>query len=329
MFNRSGARVVFLALFLLLSIAGCDIGLTYDPPLRIASAPWIGYTPFYVARDRRLYGDMDVRIAEFSTDFDAARASADGRVELTCGTLSDVLRQRDQGTDLTIVAALDFSNGADGIVARPPIADVAGLRGKRVGAEIGTLTHFVLLRALERAKVDEREVTIVNVAMEQALLALEKGEVDAVSLWEPYLTKAEGLGGKRIFSSAEIPGEILDVLAARTEVLATRSGDIERVLVGWNGALDLIRRDPSASLPVMAAHVEMTVPDLKVSLATVELVDLKQNLRLFERAAGGGSVWDAYSRAATFMTQNKLVKGPPADADAVLNPALLQRAAAP
>ncbi len=321
--------MVFMALFLLLSIAGCDIGLTYDPPLRIASAPWIGYTPFYVARDRRLYGDMDVRIAEFSTDFDAARAGADGRVELVCGTLSDILRQRDQGTDLTIVAALDFSKGADGIVARPPIADVAGLRGKRVGAEVGTLTHFVLLRALERAKVEEREVTIVNVAMEQALLAFEKGEVDAVSLWEPYLTKAEATGGKRIFSSAEIPGEILDVLAARTEVLATRSGDIERVLLAWGGALDVIRRDPSASLPVMAAHVDMTVPDLKESLATIELVDLKQNLRLFERAAGGGSAWDAYSRAASFMTQNKLVKRPPADADAVLKPALLQRAAGP
>jgi NitT/TauT family transport system substrate-binding protein len=320
---------LLLALPALFALTACDIGPTYEPPVRIATAPWIGYMPFYVARDRRLYGDMEVRIAEFSTDFDAARAAVDGRVELVCGTFSDILRQRDQGSDLRIIAVLDFSKGADGIVARPPITDVAGLRGKRVGAEIGTLTHFVLLRALERANVNEGEVTVVNVAMEGALEALDKGEVDAASLWEPFLSKAERAGAKRVFSSAEIPGEILDVLAVPNDVLAPRARDIERVLRGWDGALGVIQREPEATLPEMAERLDMPIPELKESLTTIELVDLKQNRRLFERSGGEGSVWAAYSRAANFMTKNKLVKSPPTDPETVLQPFLLQRAAAP
>jgi NitT/TauT family transport system substrate-binding protein len=318
-----------LLLLALLALAGCDLAPTYEPPVRIATAPWLGYTPFYIARDRRLYGDMDVRIAEFSTDFDAARAVADGRVELFCGTLFDILRQRDQGADLRIVAALDFSNGADGIVARPPITDVAGLRGKRVGAEIGTLTHFVLLRALQRANVAEGEVTIVNVAMDGALEALNKGDVDAASLWEPFLSRAERAGAKRVFSSADIPGEILDVLAVPSEVLAARPKDIERVLRAWEGALGVIQREPEATLPAMAERLGMSIPELKESLTTIELIDLKQNRRLFERSDGAGSAWAAYSRAGSFMTKNKLVKSPPTDPETVLQPFLLQRAAAP
>jgi NitT/TauT family transport system substrate-binding protein len=321
--------MAFLLGLALFALAGCDIGPTYEPPVRIATAPWLGYMPFYIARDRRLYGDMDVRIAEFSTDFDAARATADGRVELFCGTLSDILRQRDHGVDLRIVAALDFSKGADGIVARPPITDVAGLRGKRVGAEIGTLTHFVLLRALERANVAEGEVTIVNVAMDGALEALDKGDVDAASLWEPFLSKAERAGARRVFTSAEIPGEILDVLSVPSDVLAARPKDIERVLRAWDGALGVIQREPEATLPGMAERLDMSIPELKEGLTTIELVDLKQNRRLFERSGGAGSVWAAYSSAGSFMTKNKLVKSPPADPETVLQPFLLQRAAAP
>jgi NitT/TauT family transport system substrate-binding protein len=326
---RAGGCLFLAALFFIIALTGCDIGLTYEPPVRIITAPWIGYTPFYIARDRGLYGDMDVRIAEFGTDFDAARAAADGRAELTCGTFADFMRQRDQGVDLKIVAALDFSKGADGIVARPPIEDVAGLRGKRVAAEIGTLTHFVLLRALERAKVGEGEVTIVNIAMDEALAALEKGEVDAASLWEPFLSKAEKAGGKRVFSSAEIPGEILDVLAVPSDVLARRAGDIERVLRAWDSALGVIRREPEATLPIMAERLEMTVPELKESLTTIELIDLEQNARLFSRSGGGESAWDAYSRAASFMVQNKLVKSAPADPSVVLKPLFPKRGAAP
>ena len=326
--DRASAAPVILGLLLviaLFALAGCDIGPTYAPPVRIATAPWLGYTPFYIARDRGLYGDMEVRIAEFSTDFDAARAVLDGRVEVMCGTFADILRQRDQGADLKIVAALDFSKGADGIVARAPIADVAGLRGKRVGVEIGTLTHFVLLRAIERANVKVEEITLVNFAMDGALEALEKGDLDAASLWEPFLSKAEKSGARRVFSSAEIPGEILDVLAVPGDVLAARPRDIERVLRGWDGALGVIAAEPEATMPKMAERMGMSVPELKESLTTIELVDLKQNRRLFERSGGAGSIWDAYSRAASFMTQNSLLNRPAADPEAVLKPFLIQR----
>lgn len=318
-----------MAIPLLGLVTGCDIAPKYEPPLRIAMAPWPGYTPLYLARARRLFGETEVKIASFSTDFDAFRAVSDSRADVLCGSMFDILRVLDGGVDIKIIHILDFSKGADGVVARAGIEKVEDLRGKRVAVEVGTLTHFVLIRALRRAGVRDGEVTIVNLAMEPAASALERGEIDAAGFWEPFLTKASRGGAARtIFSSAEIPGEILDVLAVRGEVLERRLEDIERVLSGFSGALGLIEREPTAALPLMAEHMEVTEQELKETLGTIELVDIEQGLRLFDRGGGEQSAFHAYAKAAEFMRENKLLKGPPRDPEGVFDPALLRRVAA-
>lgn len=320
---RNRARALLCALSFIAS-TGCELGPKYEPPLRLATAPWIGYTPLHIARDRKLFGDLEIRIADFSTDFDARRSVSDRRVELLCSTLFDALRLIDHGTDLEVILVLDFSKGADGIVARPGVGGVRDLRGKRVAVEIGTLTQFVLLRALQRVGLDERDVTLVNLANEAAEDALAKGHIDAAALWEPFLSRAERKGGHRIFSSTEIPGEILDVLSVRRDALENRPGDIDSILVGWNGALGAIEREPRELEQAMAEHLDVTALEFHENMAGIEFVDFEQNRQLFDRSSER-SVWAAYARTTEFMVQNKLLALPPRAAEDVFNPAPLRR----
>jgi NitT/TauT family transport system substrate-binding protein len=308
-----------------LLLTGCDIGPKYEPPLRIGTGLWPGYTPLHIARDRGLFGETEVKIATFSTDYDASRAFRDGRIEVLCGTLGDTLRSIDQGNDVRIVLVLDFSNGADGIAARPEITKISDLRGKRVAVEVGTLTHFVLIRALEMASLNESDVTLKNLGMDEATAALGKGDVDAAALWEPFLTKAERGGARRVFSSAEIPGEILDVLAVRTDALRDRPRDVDRIIQAWGAALDLVRQRPHEAEPIMMAQLDMSAQELHESLAELELVDLAQNLELFDAKPPRPSVRTSYAQVAAFMAQHKLLTHPARAAEDIIDPAPLRR----
>jgi NitT/TauT family transport system substrate-binding protein len=64
----------------------------------------------------------------------------------------------------------NISHGADGIVAQPAIKSVANLRGKRVGAKLGTVNHLILLEALKLHQIKPEEVKIEIFLTKQRLI---------------------------------------------------------------------------------------------------------------------------------------------------------------
>ena len=59
------------------------------------------------------------------------------------------------------------------------------LRGKKMGYSPGSSSHFVLLRGLEGAGLRPEQVTLVKLEPTAMPEALERGDVDAFSAWEP------------------------------------------------------------------------------------------------------------------------------------------------
>ncbi len=291
--------------------AGCGFGRRPKPPFRLVVTPWVGNAPFYVAKERRFFGEIDLRIASFGTDFDAWRALSDDRADFTTGTMIDILRGCDVGVDLQVPAVTDFSSGADGIVAAPGIQAVADLAGRRVGVEVGTLTHFVLIRALEHAGLTEDRVTVSNMSMDEAMVQLDAGKIDAAPFWEPYLGKAAAVPGRRtIFTSREIPGEIVDVVAVRSHVVAERPELVGLLLEGWEKGLRLLRESPAEASPLAVKYLGMSVPEFGEALSGIALVTGEESRRMFDPASSP-SVWKAYDNAVRFAQKHKILTRPP------------------
>jgi NitT/TauT family transport system substrate-binding protein len=59
------------------------------------------------------------------------------------------------------------------------------LRGKRIATSPDTSAHFYLLKTLQSAGLSEQDATIVGMIPRDMPAALTRGEVDAVSIWEP------------------------------------------------------------------------------------------------------------------------------------------------
>ena len=73
------------------------------------------------------------------------------------------------------------------IVARRSagIRRLADLRGKKVGAPANTSAGYYLAKMLKTVKLAEPDVTVVPMAVADMAAAMKRGDVDAVSGWEP------------------------------------------------------------------------------------------------------------------------------------------------
>jgi ABC-type nitrate/sulfonate/bicarbonate transport system substrate-binding protein len=92
----------------------------------------------------------------------------------------------------TIVAASTGNVWIVGLVKQTSTAivtkgdvQVRGLTGKRIGYVEVSSAHHTLLQALASAGLNERQVKLVALGVDEMPDALERGDIDAFSAWEP------------------------------------------------------------------------------------------------------------------------------------------------
>lgn len=316
-----------LWLLVLLLAGACDAAKPV--PLRLGLSDWPGHAPFYGAAKLGNFGRTPVEIKGFSSNFDRNRAFAQGRLDVLATPLFDALRIADEGVPLKIVLLFDYSSGGDGIVARREIPNVAGLRGKRVSAELGAITHFVLLSALQKAGLTEADVQIVNLSVPEAADAFGRGKLDAATLWDPHLSRqAASDDAHKIFTSKEIPGQVIDVLVVHKAIADERSQDVTNIIRGWEQTLAAWRARPAEIEAVMAQESNRTPEGLRLDFAGMELLDLAKNRELFAPSAADQSVWTSYEATVRFMVHHQLLKRAAPDAKQILEPRFIEQARA-
>jgi sulfonate transport system substrate-binding protein len=103
------------------------------------------------------------------------------------------------GVPLVYAAADPPSPEAEAIVVpkSSKLQSLAELRGKRVALNRGSNVHYLLVKALESAKLTIHDLTVVYLAPADARSAFDSGQVDAWVIWDPFLAAAE-LSGARV-----------------------------------------------------------------------------------------------------------------------------------
>lgn len=258
-----------------------------NKPVRLGLSPWPGWFVWFWVRDGGFFAKhgVNVELVWFPVYSDSLQAFATGQVDGNSQTLSDTVVQAAKGVPLRIVLVNDISYGADALIARPQYQTVKDLKGKTVATELGTVDHFLLLQALRRNGLKERDIRLVNMTINDAGPAFIAGKLDAAVLWEPFLSKALTEGkGKILFSSRDTPGLIPDLLVFNQRAIRERPGEIGRILAAWFDALEAWRREPEKALTVMARYAAITVEEYRRLLSGVKVYTLEDNLAAFEMA---------------------------------------------
>lgn len=275
-------------------------------PLRVAYNVWPGFGPLYAAQTRNYYAPTTVDIRTFSSSYDAYRAFVDGQADVIGTTLFETMRMLDEGVPVKVIAVNDYSNGADAVVGRAGLTSLTDLKGKQVGVEIGTINHFILLLALQRAGLSEQDVTLVNLPVDASAKALSEGKLDAAALYDPYLSEQIRAGFVTLFSSAQVPGQVPSVLVARADVVAQRADRLGDLMRGRERALREWQAQPQSILNDMALPMRSTAEQLQADLQGLVLVDAAQQQRVFDQASAE-ALSKAFAATAAFMNDHKLL----------------------
>jgi len=150
--------------------------------------------------ERALGETTRVEWLEFPGGTQLVEALEAGRVDL--GVVGEVPPIFAQAARVPIVylAAEPPAPEAEAIVVHPesPIRTVADLRGKRVALNRGANVDYLVIRALEEARLHPDDVQLTFVPPTGARAAFESREVDAWAIWNPLLASIAETAGARI-----------------------------------------------------------------------------------------------------------------------------------
>ena len=292
---RLGAIVLLAGLLL----GGCDRAA--QPTIRVATNVWPGYEPLYLARTVGYFEKTAVELVEYPSASEVMRAYENALVDAAGITLDEALLLAAARPDFTIVAVMDYSNGADAILARPPARDLSALKGRTIGLENTALGSFFLSRALQIAGIDPASVTLVPMLVDEHERAYKSGRVDAVVTFEPVRTLLLKEGAVQVFDSSQIPGEIVDVLMVRTRTLQENPKAVKALIAGWFRALAYMQENPGKAHELMSARLGISPQEAAAAYEGLALPTQTENLR----ALFGPN---AELKAVATQMQEKLIK---------------------
>lgn len=264
--------------------------------LKLGHSTWVGYGPFYIARDKGFFKDegVDVELVIMEDTPIKMGALMAGQLDLVASTVDEFPIYMKPGIGLHYVMAVDNSKGGDGIVATKDITSVEQLKGKKVAFEEGSVSQFFLNALLKDAGMTQNDVEAVNMAATDAGVAFAAGQVDAAVTWEPALSQgAAAPNGHILLTSADKPGLITDVVAATDTTLKDKKGDVQAFVRAWYKALDFIKSNPDEANAIMAKGVGGWLSDPKVfaeTLSGIEYLGKDQNIAFFGTPEAPGQI---------------------------------------
>ena len=298
-------------------------------PLKIGYSDWPGWVAWQVAIDKGWFKEagVDVKFAWF--DYAASmNAFTAGKIDAVTVTNGDALVTAAGGAKNVMIIVTDYSNGNDMIVGKPGIKSLKDLKGKKVGLESGLVEHLLLLNGLKKAGLKESDVTIVNTPTNETPQALASGDLSAIGAWQPNSGEAMKRvpGAKPIYTSADEPGLIFDVLTVNPSSLSARRGDWEKVVKVWGKVVSYIN-DPKTqpdAVKIMAARVGIKPEAYLPLLKGTKLLSLSEGKATFVKADGFKSLYGSSKIVDDFNVKAGIYKTPQ-DLNKAIDPTLASK----
>ncbi|OQW87379.1 MAG: hypothetical protein BWK78_09120 [Thiotrichaceae bacterium IS1] len=146
------------------------------------------------------------------------------------------------------------------------IQNLADLKGKRIAVHKGTNVHYLLLKALEKAKLGLNEVQIMYMPPYPAgWEALQNGSVEAWAIWDPILADAQLSLGAKILVDGQglVPGHQFylsrrEFVDQNPKIIDLLMAEIARIGVG-------IKQYPKAAAKFLAPQTGIKVEVLETA----------------------------------------------------------------
>jgi len=282
-------------------------------PLKVAYSDWPGFTLIEVAKQKGWFKEAGIDVELVWFDYlPSLDAFAAGKVDAVTAVAADLLVSGANGAKSKFICLLDYSNGGDMIIGKPGINSLKDLKGQKVGLEVTLVEHLLLLQGLKSAGMKASDVELVNTATNDTPQVLASGSVAAVGAWYPVSSQAlkQVAGSKAIYTSADAPGLIYDVLAVNPTSLAKRKADWEKYVAIYYKCVDYVL-DPKTqddAVKILAAKVGANAAEYKKAIPGTHFLTLKEAKTALKKGPGLDSLYGSLAVSNKFSLDNKVYK---------------------
>lgn len=219
--------------------------------LKIAAAGGTLHAPIFVAVEQGLFEKhgLDAEIVMFQTGVEMINGLLAGAHDVNTMGSIPFLSGASNGFPLVLIGHLHGDALKDNYVDNVGIASAAGinsiedLKGKRIGLPRGTGAEGYVLGLLAQSGLTGDDVELINVKPPELPTALLNGDVDAISVWEPWLSTSvvNVEGAKQLIAgqceSCYDPGTVLTTRAVANE----KAEQLRRFMLAFSEASQWVR----------------------------------------------------------------------------------------
>lgn len=242
---------------------------------------YVGWMPWGYIQDSGLMKkwadkyDISIEIVQINDYIESINQYTAGAYDGCSMTNMDALSiPSGGGIDTTALIVGDYSNGNDGVVLKDA-STLADIKGQSVNLVELSVSHYLLARGLETVGLSERDITVVNTSDADMIAAFATDDVTSVVTWNPLLSEIEAAANAtRVFDSAGIPGEIIDIMMVNTETLADNPAFGKALVGAWFEAMAIMSSDTEEGIAARTAMAEASGTDLAgydAQLATTKM----------------------------------------------------------
>jgi NitT/TauT family transport system substrate-binding protein len=274
--------LTLIAAFLLLPV----VTWAQKPSFTVAWSIYVGWDPYqYMAKSGllRKWGDkygvtIKMQRFDYAPSIDAFTSKNVDACAMTNMEALDLPAA--SGVDTTAILIGDYSNGNDALISRDGHT-LKTLAGKKILLVQKTVSEYLLERAFvqNNLEADARKVKLVNTSDGSIVAAfMNDTSESAIVTWKPLVSQVQKMKGvTTLFDSSKIPGEILDLLVVRSEVLNRPDGSGQKFAKAMAGAWYEMMAQMSAPgsdkvLSGIAAVSEDTLESYKEQLSTTHMM---------------------------------------------------------
>ncbi len=250
-----------------LEMTALAIGTAKDPNLG---------TELVIAREKGFFKatGLDVELKYFPSGGDLSAAVVGGSLAMGSSGSTPTTTLRGAPFPIKILAQISDISGAQQIVVKAEVRRPEDLYGKRIGMLKGTSSEILVDSMAKAYGVDLGKIERVSMGPTEMLSSFIRGDLQAVSLWEPHSTRARKGGNGRILLSGttsyiagrEGPNRIYGdhaTLFATEDFIRRNPKTVRAVLEGLARAVEYVEKDPEGANAILAKEFGMSAEEMR------------------------------------------------------------------
>lgn len=242
--------------------------------MQIATGVDPGFAPFYLLSQTDIMKKrgVDVAVTTGPSGGAAVPFVIGGQANAAMASSLPGIRTHLISPKVVCVAQMVSYDQYFGIVSVKEVRSLKDLAGKKIGVETGSASEMMWRRALEHEKLDPKDFAagIVPIEPPEMIAALERGQIDAFSCWEPWLTRAvlKLPNAKILLTNEHIFQDVGYVYMNRDWIEANKKESLA-FMGGLHDAYMMIKNEPENVLKIVVEYLKLPEPLVKELMTKV------------------------------------------------------------